>query len=71
MSSKLTSLLRKKKEVKCRTIDLVNGADVNDVSDCNGTERTVCDFNPFMIAVDPFLSGNTKVYRDPSCYWTF
>ena len=57
--------------VKGGTIDFDNGANMKDDNDCNGTERTVCNLNPFMTAVDPFLSGNAKVYRGPSCYWTF
>ena len=56
--------------IKGGTIDFDNGADMKDESDCSGTERTVCDFNPFMTAVDPFLVGNAKVHRDPSCCWT-
>ena len=41
--------------IKGGTIDFDNGADMKDESDCNGTERTVCNFNSFMTAVDPFF----------------
>ena len=53
--------------IKGGTIDFDNGADMKDDSDCSGTERSVCDFNPFMTAVDPFLVGNAKVHLYPGC----
>ena len=70
MSFLLTLIFREKKGVKGGTIDLDNGTDMRDDDSCDGTERTVCDFNSsmyFIAVVDLVLVGNAKVHLYPGC----